>query len=248
MIRICFLSLLFFSIQAFALEKAPIQWSDKASLQRGARVYFNYCSGCHSLRYMRYNRLAKDLGIVDADGHVLDAVVKQNFMFSSDKIAETIKIAMPAADARQWFGVTPPDLSLVARARGADWLYTFLLSFYQDTTRPLGANNLVYKDVAMPNVLLPLQGTQLAVFNGEGHDIVGDHVFPYLKSVENGTMTAPEFRSLVLDLVNFLVYVSDPSRQERESLGRWVLLFLIIFVGLLYLLKKEYWKNVKRSR
>ncbi len=224
------------------LEQAHINLHDQASLQRGARLFVNYCMGCHSLQYMRYNRMAKDIGIVDGEGKVAENVLKDNLIFTGDTIFDTMRNAMSKADAKEWFGVVPPDLTLVARVRGADWLLTYLLGFYRDDKRPFGSNNFIFRDVAMPNVLLPLQGEQLPHYgvDSNGHLYV-DRVD--LKSI--GSMSSIQFRAAINDLVNFLVYVGEPAQLKRESLGIWVLMFLAVFIVLTYLLKREYWKDVE---
>ncbi len=222
---------------------------DKPSLQRGAKLYMNYCAGCHSLQYMRYNRVAKDIGIVDYQGKLLSDVAHKNLVFTGVKLHDTIGTAMRPADGRRWFGVAPPDLTLETRVRGTDWLYTYLVSFYQDDKRPWGTNNLVFPDVAMPNVLLALQGTQLPVKH-RSHVNLGDHsktmdVIERLQLVPDGTMSKKEFSSAMVDLVNFFEYVATPEKLQRESLGKWVLLFLGLFLIICYLLKREFWKGIK---
>jgi len=185
----------------------------------------------------------------DETGEVDKKLVENNLIFTGAKIDDTIKVAMPKEDAKNWFGVAPPDLSVIARVRGADWLYTYLTSFYQDDSRPWGTNNLVYKDTAMPNVLLLLQGVQVPIKHQE--QIVQDgvvktyEVIDHLKLVHEGSMHHTEFNAVARDIVNFLVYVGEPIRLHRESLGIWVLAFLGLLFIVLYLLKKEYWKSVK---
>ena len=208
----------------------------EASLQRGARTFANYCSGCHSAVYMRYNRIGKDLNIPDE-------VLRTNFIFGPDKIGDTMTIAMRDTDALGYFGVVPPDLSLVARARGADWLYTYLQTFYIDESRPFGVNNLVFKDVAMPHVLWELQGMQrLDRQSGdEAHRTPG---YQALKVVAPGTHTKEEYDRLVRDLVNFMVYMGEPIKLKRTKIGIWVMIYLFGFMIIAWLLKKEYWKDV----
>jgi ubiquinol-cytochrome c reductase cytochrome c1 subunit len=215
------------------LDAADIDMNDKASLQRGARLFVNYCMGCHSAKFQRYNRMAKDLGLSEEQ-------VKENLMFTTDKIGDTMKIAMKPQDAEKWFGVAPPDLSVIARARGTDWLYTYLRSFYIDESRPFGVNNIVFPDVGMPNVLWQLQGTQKAVFA----DLDGHKIFEGFELVEPGTMSPAEFDRSMRDLTAFLSYISEPIQMERRAMGKWVLLFIAVFFVLAYLLKKEYWKDV----
>ena len=213
------------------LDKAPIDLSDYASLQRGARLYMNECSGCHSLKYTRYDSLAKGIEITDEDGKVLDAIVKDNLIFTGVPLTSPIYTALQPQEGESWFGVAPPDLTLVARYRGVDWLYTYLRSFYADPKRPWGVNNLVYPDVAMPHVLLNLQGEQVLTDNG-------------LKLVKPGKLSVSAYDTAVADLVNFLSFVAEPVQLERRKIGAWVLVFLGIFLVFSYLLKKEYWKDV----
>lgn len=215
------------------LEDADIDLGDQASLQRGAKYFVNYCLSCHSAKFQRYNRTAKDLGLSEEE-------VKENLMFTTDKIGETMTVAMDAQDANTWFGVAPPDLSVIARARGVDWIYTYLRSFYIDESRPFGVNNLVFPDVGMPHVLWKLQGTQKAVF--QEHE--GQKVFEKFEQVTPGSLSPEEFDAAVRDLTAFLSYVGEPIQMERKRLGTWVLLFLAVFFVLAYLLKKEYWKDV----
>lgn len=222
-----------------ALDKAHYNLRDKASLQRGLRLFQNYCSGCHGTRYQRYNRVAKDLDIPED-------LMKQNLIFQQDaKIGHLMTNAMTQEDASIWFGAAPPDLTLVARVRGADWLYTYLRSFYVDPSRPNGVNNLIFPNVGMPHVLESLQGATYPIT--QEHDVDSDTAAQHivgLERAENGELTAEEYDQAVLDLVNFLVYSGDPIRLERERLGYWVLAFLLIFVVLTYLLKREYWRDV----
>lgn len=235
--------------EGIPLFKAPINPNDPLSLQRGAKLFINYCSGCHSLAFMRYNRMARDMGILTANGQLDQKVLKNNLIFTGAGIAETIQIAMPPKDAKAWFGVAPPDLSLVARSRGADWLYTFLLDFYRDNSRPFGVNNLLFNETAMPDALVKLRGDQIALYRPEqiklGGQIDSVHAIIGLRLIEPGTMTPPQFDAAVTDLVNFLVYVGEPARRDREQLGPWVIGFLVIFAILLYLLKKEYWRRIR---
>ncbi|MGW8310538.1 MAG: cytochrome c1 [Thiogranum sp.] len=220
------------------LDEANIDPSDKGSLQRGAKIFVNYCMGCHSAKYERYNRLARDLGISEE-------LVVQNLMFTGEKIGDHMDIAMTRTDAKNWFGAAPPDLTLVARVRGVDWLYTYLRTFYSDESRPFGVNNQVFPNVGMPNVLWKLQGVQEPVYetvtDDEGHE---HKVLEGLEAGVSGTQTPEEFDNTVLDLVNFLAYTGEPIKQERQALGIKVLLFLLVFFVVAYLLKKEYWKDV----
>jgi ubiquinol-cytochrome c reductase cytochrome c1 subunit len=198
------------------LDKAHIDPTDQASLQRGAKLYMNYCLGCHGIQYERYNVMAQDIGIVGANGKVLEDAVKANLMFNTDKITDSIDTSMKKEDGVNWFGIAPPDLSLETRYRGVDWVYTYLRAFYLDPKRPWGVNNHVYPDVGMPDVLFNLRKQ----------------------------LKPEEFDAAILDLVNFLNYVADPSQLVRKRIGVWVLAFLGIFLIFAYLLKREYWKDV----
>lgn len=209
------------------------------SLQRGARNFMNYCSGCHSAKYVRYNRIAKDLGIPEAE-------LKSNLMWTSEKSFETIKIAMRPEDATKWFGTTPPDLSLMARARGSDYIYAFLRSFYADPSKPTGVNNTVLAGTAMPHVLADLQGVQQAVFRTEpGEDGVPRTALEKFELAQPGTLSAEKYDEFVRDTVNFLQYIGEPIEAQRRDLGVWVTLFLLVFTAFAYLLYKEYWKDVR---
>jgi len=192
------------------LDHANTDISDTASLQNGAKLFMNYCSGCHAIGFMRYNRIAKDLNLSDS-------LVAEHLMFAGEKPGETITTAMPKEGAAKWFGGTPPDLSLVARAKGTDWIYTYLRGFYEDDSKVFGVNNKVLENASMPDVLW---------------------------SLKEGKSEA-EFDQDVRDITNFLDYVGEPAKLIRTSLGVWVLLFLGVLLVLTYLLKKEYWKDVK---
>ncbi|MFQ2789079.1 cytochrome c1 [Aeromonas caviae] len=221
----------------FPLDKAEYDLSDKASLQRGAATFMNYCAGCHSTQYQRYNRVAADIGIPDD-------LMKENLVFTGAKIGDLMKSSMSEKDAARWFGAPPPDLTLVARVRGADWIYTYLRSFYVDETRPFGVNNAVFPSVGMPHVLEPLQGTPRAEFKAHTLDGVEMQQVVSIKSDGNGEMNNEEYDQTVLDLVNFLVYSAEPVQQERERMGFWVLGFIAIFFIFTVLLKKEFWRDV----
>ena len=221
----------------FPLDKAEYDLSDKASLQRGAATFMNYCAGGHSTQYQRYNRVAADIGIPDD-------LMKENLVFTGAKIGDLMKSAMSEKDAARWFGAPPPDLTLVARVRGADWIYTYLRSFYVDETRPFGVNNAVFPSVGMPHVLEPLQGTPRAEFKTHTLDGVEMQQVVSIKSDGNGEMNNEEYDQTVLDLVNFLVYSAEPVQQERERMGFWVLGFIAIFFIFTVLLKKEFWRDV----
>ncbi|WP_077342595.1 cytochrome c1 [Pseudocolwellia agarivorans] len=207
------------------LDKAENDLSDKESLKRGFESYLNYCLGCHQLQYQRYNRTFKDLGIEEAEG-------VKNWMPTGEKSGDHILNTMPAKDAAAWFGSTPPDLTLEARFRSPDYIYTYLRSFYADENRPFGVNNKVFPDVGMPHVLQGLQGVRTVNEHGE------------LGEAKGGSMTEEEYDAFVRDLTNFLEYTAEPNKLERKSLGYWVIGFLFIFLIFAYLLKKEYWRDV----
>jgi ubiquinol-cytochrome c reductase cytochrome c1 subunit len=207
------------------------------SLQRGARNFMNYCSGCHSLKYVRYNRMAADLKIPESE-------LTKNLMFTSDKPFDGVNSAMPA-DATDWFGKQPPDLSLMARERGVDYIYSFLKGFYVDKTRIWGVNNLVLPGAAMPDVLAELQGLQTPVFKNEP-DAHGSAamVLEKVEVMSAGAMKPEEYDQFVRDTANFLDYAGEPIKATRQSMGIFVMLFLLVFFVFAYLLKKEYWKDV----
>ncbi|MFQ3322745.1 MAG: cytochrome c1 [Pseudomonadales bacterium] len=227
---------------------------DNASLQSGAMLFVNYCMACHEAAYSRYERVGTDLGIP------MDLVSK-HLIFDDSKVGSLMTNAMPEKGAKKWFGATPPDLTLVARARGADWLYTYLLTFYQDKNRPWGVNNLVFKDVGMPNVLLELQGHQncipaLAVAANGGlkqDPLTGDflededpaHACGRVTHVEGtGSLTPEEFETAIFDLTNYMVYMAEPMALERERMGIYALLFIALLFVFTYMLNREYWKDV----
>jgi ubiquinol-cytochrome c reductase cytochrome c1 subunit len=219
------------------LESANIDLTDQGSLQRGAKAYLENCVGCHSLQYMRYNRMAEDLGIAEAD-------LRKDYILGEAKPGDQIRIPMRAEDAEKWFGVAVPDLTLVTRWRSPDWLYTYLKSFYADPTRPYGVNNVVFPAVGMPHVLQGLQGIQEPVM-AEAHGAEGAApVVTGVKLVQAGSLSPEAYDALVRDLTNFLAYVGEPMKLERQRLGWYVLGFLVIFFIIAYLLKKEYWKDV----
>ncbi|WP_115720007.1 cytochrome c1 [Gallaecimonas mangrovi] len=222
---------------AVQLDKANYNLQDQASLQRGAKLFMNYCAGCHQMQYQRYSRTADDLGIPP------DLMVK-NLIFTGAKIGDHMNNAMPAEQAAAWFGKIPPDLTLVARVRGADWIYTFLRSFYEDDSRPWGVNNEVFKDVGMPDVLQPLQGMPRKTYETRLVDGEEKQVYAGIKTDGTGEMNEEEYNKAVLDLVNFLVYAGEPTRLKAQSLGWKVLVFLAIFFGCAYLLKREFWRDV----
>jgi ubiquinol-cytochrome c reductase cytochrome c1 subunit len=209
----------------YRLDRSPHEPADLVSLQAGARLYVNYCLGCHGLQYMRYGGLTK-LGLTEQQ-------VRDNLMFTADKVGEPIKVHVDAKTAKQWFGVAPPDLSVVARSRGADWLYTYLRTFYRDPKTATGWNNAVFANVGMPHALWTLQGER-------GYD----REKRAWREIRKGALSPVEYDMAVRDLVNFLVYVGEPAAADRKSIGIVVLFILGILFILTYLLKKEYWKDV----
>jgi ubiquinol-cytochrome c reductase cytochrome c1 subunit len=215
------------------LDDADIDLTDVQSLERGAKNYVTYCLGCHSAKYIRYKQIALDLGIDE------DKVLNDIAPLGAG-IYDQMNSAMNHKDAEKWFGTYPPDLSLIARVRGADWLYSYLKSFYTDPERPYGVNNRVFEDVGMPNVLWQLQGEQTAAIK----KVDGKEVITKLVSKGNGKMTEKEFDRFVNDLVNFLVYIGEPVQLERKSMGKYVLFYILLFTIVAYLLKREYWKDI----
>ena len=244
--KVTALFLTFFTLATFAsnaLSANDINVDDKAVLQRGARFFMNYCSGCHSLKYMRYNRLARDLDLTTFSGEIDNELLLNNLVFTKATITDPIQISMPAADARQWFGRVPPDLSLTARERGANWIYAYLKSFYADSKRPFGANNLLVPDVAMPNVLAPLLGNVELM---KEKNIPGGSDAMHLVLVTPGSMSEQQFDSALRDLVTFLVYVAEPAQLERFSLGYRVLFYLFLLLSVAYPLKRVYWRRLDK--
>lgn len=224
----------------FALRSAEVDISDQPSLQRGARLFVNYCLSCHGARYMRYSQMAKGLGLTEEQ-------VQENLMFAADKVTEQMKVAMSTSDAKRWFGNPPPDLSVIARSRGADWLYTYMMTFYKDDdpSRPYGVNNLVFKDVGMPDVVWDLRGIQVPVYQ----QVSGEHgaeaaVIEDLELQTPGQRTPAEFSRDMRDLVNFLVFMGEPAQAQRHRVGLWVLGFILLFFIVSYALYREYWKDV----
>ena len=234
------LALLFVPVIAFSagapvnLDKAPNVQGDEAALQNGARLFVNYCLNCHGMSFVRYNRLM-ELGLGEQQ-------IKDNLMFTADKIGGQMRVAARAAEQKQWFGATPPDLTLVARARstvdapGADWLYTYLRSFYRDPQRPTGWNNTIFPNVGMPHVLWELQGE--SVLDGASHKLM---------PAVGGQLSVTEYDKQVADLVGFLVWAGEPGAGFRKQLGYGVLAFLLILFVVSYALKKAYWKDVEKN-
>jgi ubiquinol-cytochrome c reductase cytochrome c1 subunit len=217
---------------AVPLDKAPVNPSDYDSLQRGARIFVNYCLNCHSANVMRYSRL-EDIGLTEDQ-------IKDNLMFAADKPGETMKVGMTQSDGKAWFGATPPDLSVIARSRGADWLYTYLRGFYRDDTRATGWNNTVFDKVGMPHVMWGLQGEMVPRYKeDQGHQVIDG-----LELAKPGTVTLAEFDSMVGDLVNYMAWMGEPAQVQRKQLGVIVLIFLGLFFVVAYYLKKEFWKDI----
>jgi ubiquinol-cytochrome c reductase cytochrome c1 subunit len=236
------------SAEEIELKYFKPAYGNVASIQRGARDFVAYCSGCHSMKYMRYSRLETDLGIPED-------LLKTSLMIGTDKLGDTMKSAMPASSAKTWFGQVPPDLTLEARARGADWIYTYLQSFYVDEKRPLGVNNIVLPNVSMPNVLWELQGWQKRVEHKADEPAAAaeadkakaegeEHHGPQFEPLTQGKMTPDEYRAFVTDITNFMAYAAEPAKATRIGLGFKVLVYLFLLLVLTYLLKKEFWKDV----
>ncbi len=235
----------------YPLDKVEIDLTDKAAMQDGARTFANYCMGCHSAQYQRYERVANDLGIPHE-------VMLSNLVFTGAKIGEHMNIGMKPADAKAWFGAAPPDLTLVARVRGNDWLYTYLRTFYEDPARPLGANNKVFPNVGMPNVLVGLQGRQYigckqvqVVEDGKkmfdpltGTPITHEACDQLTIEPKTGALSPEEFDEKIQNLVTFLAYSANPVKLKSQRIGTYVLLYLAFFFVFAYLLKREYWKDI----
>lgn len=219
-----------------ALDRAPINLGNQASLQRGARLFVNYCLNCHSANYMRYNRLA-DIGLSDEQ-------IKNNLLFTGGKVGDTMGISMRVEEAKQWFGKAPPDLSVEARARGADWLYTYLRGFYRDDSRSTGWNNVAFPNVGMPHALWELQGQQVLQVT-EHVDADGNKTETHRLVLDKpGALTPAAYDEAAADLVNYMVYMAEPAQMQRKKLGIVVLLFLGLLFIVSYYLKKEFWKDV----
>jgi ubiquinol-cytochrome c reductase cytochrome c1 subunit len=224
----------------FPLDKAPDLVSDNAALQRGAKLFVNYCLNCHGATSMRYNRL-RDIGLTEEQ-------IRANLLFSADKVGEMMKVSMPVKDAKTWFGAAPPDLSVIARSNGTDWLYTYLRTFYRDDSRPTGWNNLVFPNVGMPHVLWELQGQRAAKFEEvkDPHDETKvSHHFAGFEQLTPGKMKPEEFDAAAADLVSFLSWMGEPAQNTRKSLGVGVLIFLAVFFVAAWRLNAAYWKDIK---
>ncbi|MGJ7508518.1 cytochrome c1 [Variovorax sp. GT1P44] len=224
-------------------DKAPNRTNDLASLQNGAKLFVNYCLNCHSAAFMRYNRL-QDIGISEQQ-------IKDNLLFTTDKVGETMKANIDPRQAKEWFGTVPPDLTLVARSRaghggtGADYLYTYLRTFYRDDTKATGWNNLAFPAVAMPHVLWELQGERRPIFDkveAHGHET---EVFKGWEQLTPGTMTPMQYDQAMGDLVSYLQWMAEPAQNTRIRVGVWVLLFLVMAVVFVWRLNASYWKDVK---
>ncbi|WP_024695255.1 cytochrome c1 [Pseudomonas syringae] len=235
-----------------SLESVDIDVSDKAALQDGARTFVNYCMGCHSAKYQRYERVADDLGIPHE-------VMLEKLVFTGAKIGDHMRTGMQPADAKAWFGAVPPDLTLVARVRGADWLYGYLRSFYEDPARPWGVNNKVFPDVAMPNVLVSLQGRQVMGCKQVQREVEGKKQYDPLSGApltheacdqltivpHSGSLTPAQFDEKIRNLVTFLDYSANPDKLRHQRIGTYVLLYLVVLLIFVYLLKREYWKDIR---
>jgi ubiquinol-cytochrome c reductase cytochrome c1 subunit len=221
------------------LERANVDLSNRAALQRGAALFVNNCMGCHSAQYMRWDRVANDIGIPVEQ-------MQQFLQVTGERPGDQMRIAMPPTDAAEWFGIAPPDLTLVTRSRGPDWVYSFLLNFYVDDEQPLGVDNLTFPQVGMPHALWEMQGLQRAVWRDE-QDAAGNprRVFERFEQVTEGTLSPAEYRRAMRDLTTFLTYLGEPVARERQAVGMLVIFFLLIFFGFAYALKREYWKDVR---
>ena len=219
------------------MDHAGNDVSDIASLQRGARYFVNYCLGCHSAQYVRYNKLAEDLQLSESQ-------LLENLMFTGERPFDTMSIAMDPDDAARWFGQAPPDLSLIARSRGVDYVFTFLKSFYVDSSSPTGVDNVVLEGTAMPHVLWELQGTQEAVYEADPERRGEEHMVG-LELTTPGSLSEHDYEEFVRDIVNFLDYIAEPMQLERQRLGIRVIGFLLVLLLISYMLKKEIWKDVE---
>ena len=208
------------------LEKAPIDLSDQPSLQKGARTFINYCLNCHSAKYMRYNKLL-DIGLSKKD-------IKDNLLFTGKKIGDPMEISMPVSESKKWFGAAPPDLSVVARSRGSDWIYSYMKGFYRDRSREIGWNNLVYANSAMPHILWELQGEQGL-----------DEKTGKLTLMKAGKLNQKEYDAVIADLTNYITFMSEPDKLKRKKMGFYVVGFLLLLLVLTIKLKKEFWRDVK---
>jgi ubiquinol-cytochrome c reductase cytochrome c1 subunit len=234
------------NVGTFPLEQAPNRTKDLASLQNGAKLFVNYCLNCHSASAMRYNRL-RDIGLTEEQ-------IKNNLLFAGDKVGDLMKVVLSPKDGKEWFGAAPPDLSVIARAKaseagsGADYLYTYLRTFYKDDTRPTGWNNMVFPNVGMPHVMWELQGVRTAKYVEEKdpHDASKSvHKFAGFEQVKPGKLSPAEFDNATADLVAYLEWMAEPVQNTRKRLGVWVLLFLAGFAFLAWRLNASFWKDIK---
>ena len=224
---------------SFPLDSAPKRVNSEAALQNGAKLFVNYCLNCHSATSMRYNRL-RDIGLTDEQ-------IKSNLLFTGEKVGDLMTVAISPKDAKAWFGATPPDLSVIARAKGSDYLYTYLRTFYKDDNRPTGWNNMAFNNVGMPHVMWELQGVRAAKFAEEKdpHDATKTvHVFKGFEQLTPGKLKSQEFDDAMGDLVAYLQWMGEPAQLERKRIGVWVLMFLAIFTVLAWGLNKAYWKDI----
>lgn len=224
-------------------DKAPNKLNDLSSLQNGAKLFVNYCLNCHAAAYMRFNRL-KDIGLTEKQ-------IKDNLLFTTDKVGDTMKISMDAKQGKDWFGGNPPDLTVIARSRsgsggtGADYIYTYLRTYYRDDTKATGWNNLAYPNVGMPHVLWELQGQRRPIYQDVEQHGHTTHVFKAWEQITPGKMTAREYDEAVGDLVNYLQWMSEPDQSTRVRLGVWVMLFLLVFMVIAWRLNASYWKDIR---
>ena len=227
----------------FAWDKAPVKTTDLASLQNGAKLFVNYCLNCHAAAFMRYNRL-RDIGLTDQQ-------IKDNLLFTTDKVGDTMKVAMDPKLAKEWFGANPPDLTVIARSRaghggsGADYLYTYLRTFYRDDTRPTGWNNLAFPNVGMPHVLWELQGSRRPIYAEVEEHGQKTEVFKGWEQLTPGTMSTDQYDQAVGDLVNYLQWMGEPAQNTRVRVGVGVMIFLLFFTLIAWRLNAAYWKDVK---
>lgn len=242
LLTVCSFSTVLANSEGIAWDRAPNKTNDVVSLQNGAKLFVNYCLNCHSAAYMRFNRL-KDIGLTEAQ-------IKENLLFTTDKVGDNMKVSMDPKQAKEWFGGVPPDLTVIARSRaghngtGADYLYTYLRSYYRDESKATGWNNLAYPNVGMPHVLWQLQGQRKAVFETtreHGHEV---QVFKAYEQITPGTMTSVQYDEAIGDLVGYLQWMGEPSQNTRVQVGVWVLLFLLVFTLFAWRLNAAYWRDI----
>jgi len=242
LLTVCSFSTVLANSEGIAWDRAPNKTNDVVSLQNGAKLFVNYCLNCHSAAYMRFNRLM-DIGLTEAQ-------IKENLLFTTDKVGDNMKVSMDPKQAKEWFGGVPPDLTVIARSRaghngtGADYLYTYLRSYYRDESKATGWNNLAYPNVGMPHVLWQLQGQRKAVFETtreHGHEV---QVFKAYEQITPGTMTSVQYDEAIGDLVGYLQWMGEPSQNTRVQVGVWVLLFLLVFTLFAWRLNAAYWRDI----